>query len=599
MEPSSQRKHPLSDDETVSAKKAKILKEQQSPRERAASAADVEVMRQHLGTHDAAHADTEDAPLSFLEWSQVHGGKLVEVMAGQHRIEALKKVSRQDKSCGTWELWWTCEFYDLDKLPADLDRELRINRKDLTLADKHGQVWNQARSAIAQDPRLLEGNFKKVTEQVTRALYLGAVRSAPVRRLVTIWRHERWRSLVNEWCETRLGIESFSISTWSWMITCRLHDFWFTVFETVLWKLARLPSNAEHQISLADWKLLSTHMSPGRSEVCKRELFYPDVDQMPRDPVAKRRSGFLVDLSDTEYLHLCRHITDNRHLRFPDIYRIIGLSKEDGDVLCTIITHLIAWVNPNPSAPALHRTDTNKPPLINDLADYVCPLPSGTIESILERLNFSLLGCHCQSPEQLATILLQQDALDFVISHMAAFRSREQKPYLAALSTLPTNQDGRSQYARRFVHPHWHSLLILVSGYVAADLLFEPRTTTEPNTTESHKTDEDRPFQSAVDFQEWVCRFIQDRARRLSPPLVSDEFRQMLEKWFSDHSRLDPDPVESSKMYADHGDVRAGELPPPREVQDQLSLGSTTVAPPSTTLQTLIGSAHPQQSKVK
>lgn len=299
MEPIRRRKHVLSDDETVSAKKVKVLKEQQSPRERAAeyrlcsarmpvdaltsvwkhgcnrpvnphqveklvslftcgslnrngaenrllvlcSAADVQAMQQHLGTRYAAHGNIEDEPLSFLDWPQVHGEKLVEVMAGQHRIEALRKVFRQDSSGGVGELWWTCEFYDLgkdsvsispyssraktlfiDRLPPDLDRELRMNRQDLTMADNHGQVWNQARSAIAQDPTLLEGNFKKVTEQVTRALYLGAVRSAPVRRLVTIWRNERWRSLANAWCETRLGVESFSISTWSWMITCRLHD---------------------------------------------------------------------------------------------------------------------------------------------------------------------------------------------------------------------------------------------------------------------------------------------------------------------------------------------------------------------------------------
>lgn len=317
------------------------------------------------------------------------------------------------------------------------------------------------------------------------------------------------------------------------------------------------------------------------------------------NPAMTRRSGFLANVRDVEYLRLCQYITDHRHLRFPNIHRIIRLSKEDGDVLCTIITHLIAWVNPSPSTPVLVRTDTNKPPLINDLAEYVRPPLPEAIESTLERLNVSLLGCHCQSPEQFTSILLQQDALDFVISHMTAFRSREQKSYLATLPGPPTNQDSRSKYASRFQHPHWNGLLTLVSGYIAVDLLFEPPTTADPNTTDPAKAHENRPFQSALEFQEWVCRSIQDRAKSSSSLLVSDKFRSMLEKWFSDHSRRDSEIPESSRPDVQHGNTEATAIPLSREMPDQLPLVSAAVASPSTASQTLIGSELPEQRTVK
>ncbi|KAF6816920.1 hypothetical protein CMUS01_12180 [Colletotrichum musicola] len=39
------------------------------------------------------------------------------------------------------DAWWTCELYDKDRLLADLNIKLRINRRDLSLADNHGQIW--------------------------------------------------------------------------------------------------------------------------------------------------------------------------------------------------------------------------------------------------------------------------------------------------------------------------------------------------------------------------------------------------------------------------------------------------------------------------
>ncbi|KAI8710963.1 hypothetical protein NCS52_01509700 [Fusarium sp. LHS14.1] len=41
----------------------------------------------------------------------------------------------------TDDLWWTCEFYNKDTLPVELDIKLRVNRRALTLPDSYGQIW--------------------------------------------------------------------------------------------------------------------------------------------------------------------------------------------------------------------------------------------------------------------------------------------------------------------------------------------------------------------------------------------------------------------------------------------------------------------------
>ena len=53
--------------------------------------------------------DGEKGELSFLRWSTVNGS-VVEVMAGQHRIHALRDFVRETNAPRE-ELWWTCEFY--------------------------------------------------------------------------------------------------------------------------------------------------------------------------------------------------------------------------------------------------------------------------------------------------------------------------------------------------------------------------------------------------------------------------------------------------------------------------------------------------------
>ncbi|KAJ9413922.1 hypothetical protein QL093DRAFT_2107741, partial [Fusarium oxysporum] len=92
-------------------------------------------------TNQSHIQDRRQYVLSFRNWADFIDER-PELMAGQHRIEALKDYVKQTHSDSS-DLWWICEFYDKDTLPVELDIKLRVNRRDLTLPDTHGQIWLQ------------------------------------------------------------------------------------------------------------------------------------------------------------------------------------------------------------------------------------------------------------------------------------------------------------------------------------------------------------------------------------------------------------------------------------------------------------------------
>jgi hypothetical protein len=79
-------------------------------------------------------------------------------------------------------------------------------------------------TAASHDPQLFEGKPVKVERQVINALQLSGEITFPLRRLVTVWRNERWRAITTEWCRTTIGRTTFQISTWEWMISYRIDD---------------------------------------------------------------------------------------------------------------------------------------------------------------------------------------------------------------------------------------------------------------------------------------------------------------------------------------------------------------------------------------
>ncbi|KAK2686126.1 hypothetical protein QWA68_015168 [Fusarium oxysporum] len=199
--------------------------------------------------HDQSTAQNQHQHvLSFRNWADINDER-PELMARQHRIEALKDYVKQT-AYDPNDLWWICEFYGkgvtppfnnnypqpsnhhtiflyviynrpyssfspiyTDTLPVELDIKLRVNHRDT-----HGQIWLQLVSAFDRDPTLFSternGNKKDIEKRLLDILCLTSEARFPINRLVTLWRNERWRPRITRWCRTSLGRATFNISKW-------------------------------------------------------------------------------------------------------------------------------------------------------------------------------------------------------------------------------------------------------------------------------------------------------------------------------------------------------------------------------------------------
>lgn len=71
---------------------------------------------------------------------------------------------------------------------------------------------------------MFAGTGEEMAEQVIDMLQLGSNPKFPIRRLVTIWKNERWRAITTRWCNTWVGRATFQLSMWDWMISYRVDE---------------------------------------------------------------------------------------------------------------------------------------------------------------------------------------------------------------------------------------------------------------------------------------------------------------------------------------------------------------------------------------
>ena len=122
---------------------------------------------------------------------------------------------------------------------------------------------------------------------------------------------------------------------------------------------------------------MTAELPRGRTEEIVHELFYPIGRARaagaagPGAPASRdttrRRAAFLALLDDAAYREVYEHVAARPGLRFRDLRRVTGLSQEDGRVPFRVITHLVSWVIPVPTA-TNNRRSNEKPPLRCDLA---------------------------------------------------------------------------------------------------------------------------------------------------------------------------------------------------------------------------------------
>ncbi|KAK2666543.1 hypothetical protein RAB80_018200 [Fusarium oxysporum f. sp. vasinfectum] len=357
---------------------------------------------------------------------------------------------------------------DRHTLPVELDIKLRVNRRDLTLPDTHGQIWLQLVSAFDRDPTLfsVERNVNKkgIEKSMLDILCLTSEARFPISRLVTLWRSERWRPRVTRWCRTSLGRTTFNISKWYQIAGYRLDDYWFDTFYQVLETLRALPTSTSESIQISDWNVLAGSLKSDTYDAADvHQVFYPKGDGNNNDdsksspsapstikPLQKtaRRSGFLSSLDKEAYDGLCRHLQQNLTLRFPDVQPLLKIKKEEGEVMAQVIDHVVRWVNTQP-ADIVDAHENNKPLRRQDLIPAIEGLMVTTHGDdwwARRREDGDVDGADdMASWLDLRSRTLERQVLDYVRSHMTEFRDPSTKHYL---DLMPEEHD--EHYAERF-----------------------------------------------------------------------------------------------------------------------------------------------------
>ncbi|KFY91984.1 hypothetical protein V498_05204 [Pseudogymnoascus sp. VKM F-4517 (FW-2822)] len=376
---------------------------------------------------------------SFDEWMRVTGNQ-AEVMAGQHRMEALRLSPDGAPAAGN-QAWWTCRVYDTDRLPHRLRMRLRENRQGSTLPDSHGQIWMELATAAKFDPSLFQGVDRPVKYEMLDMLGLSGTVKFPIRRLVTLWRNLSWQTIITSWCQTAIGRATFNLSLWDDMARFRMDDFWFDTFDSVLKVITKLGKGALESMSLSDWNCL-VRLKAARSDTALQSLFYPGASpdvlaNLETKGCSCRHKEFLVACTDTTYYEIYTKIQQNSNIRFLDIQAFLYSSRAHGKVLSQVLTHVGQWLSTR-MAP-VGAQDTKKAQLWEHF------LPA------FRRRD----GDETEAEERART--LQRQILASSRDRVSELTRESARSYL---SKLPDAQG--EAYLERFSHAIWRDILLVV-----------------------------------------------------------------------------------------------------------------------------------------
>lgn len=129
-----------------------------------------------------------------------------------------------------------------------------------------------------------------------------------------------------------------------------------------------MPSDAAHELTKKDWKILTTKNKIDVTLETVIDLFYPGAETVhseKRELLQFRRRDFLRGLSDDIYHETFLCLRDPAFI-FPEIERLFKTNSKEGQVLKKVMRHVVAWVNPSPSQTINHQKPT-KPLIREDL----------------------------------------------------------------------------------------------------------------------------------------------------------------------------------------------------------------------------------------
>ncbi|KAG6105165.1 hypothetical protein E4U13_008014 [Claviceps humidiphila] len=421
--------------------------------------AEVHRMMKQLGSQDGAKQ--AEGMLDFTTWPDVNGRERLELLAGQHRIRALEEWVK-DAKLSEKELWWPCKFYDRDSMSLEQNMKLRMNQKDVALSDSHGDIWLHIVTVVSQKPNKFQGTRSEISREMTKTLELRNESGVPLTRLVSLWRNEKWRKMVTAWCQTAVGRATFKIRPWSMMITCRIDEFWFSIFGQVLSTLADLPGDAASYVKAEDWKKMSKVFESTPSKKAIKELFYPSSQQV--DQSCRRRPDFLVELDREAYWRAYEHVVQRGQTSFPDVHRILSLSEQDGKILSGVMDHVAGWLSSDRSKRPNQR-EQNKPGLRVDMVPALQHFDGERLQEAKSRVTTSVAGARDQSVAETTSIVMQQELLEFVCGRLEAFKSASAKGQL----NQPLDTDNAGLYRTRFQQAEWADILNIVRWYMGPE----------------------------------------------------------------------------------------------------------------------------------
>ncbi|KAJ4211589.1 hypothetical protein NW759_012500 [Fusarium solani] len=246
------------------------------------------------------------------------------------------------------------------------------------------------------------------------------------------------------------------------MASYRIDSYWFTTFEQVLESLAELPEECADSLQASDWAKLAEALPTGHPEMHVQRLFYPG--QAKGESRATRCHGLFLELGDEAYSRTYHRIADRPRLVFPNFQKLLKTTKEEGRIMMQVLTHVVAWLNPNPTV-IIDKRQNNKPLIREDLKPAIrerqlTPLFRDGKSNIY--MNTGTMGKENRSVQlEKLSIQLEKAVLDAVRDQMASFKSVVIKD---SLSIFP--DDGKDGYQKRFANKPWKKVLDTVEEII-------------------------------------------------------------------------------------------------------------------------------------
>lgn len=257
------------------------------------------------------------------------------------------------------------------------------------------------------------------------------------------------------------------------------------------------------------------------------EVFYPGKTPVQVDQTSQRRPGFLVGLDDGSFWDVYGRIARRPDMRFPDIHCLTRLSSDDGRILPQVMEHVVDWLG-NDRTPSGNKRDNNKPPRRKDLIPALGHFDQKLIRRAKRRVDLFASGqSEEQSPAEVASILMQQEILEFVHRRLVGFKSASIKKDLAQR----LEADDVENYGLRFLKAEWSSVLGIVRDYTEPEFRPEWATSTQSQPGEGRDAEG-----AARELADALLRFTASKVEEIDHAAVRRQvcdpsFQDRLKRW--------------------------------------------------------------------